>query len=405
MSEPTTIWNKNFICVLLANLMLCTAHATVNPLVATYTKYLNTSAQLTGLLAGMFYGVSLLLKPFAGPVMTKHDKRKLLIMTFVLGAIANIGYAIFHTVPAFTAFRVLSGIQYGFVGALVMALCANYLPKDKMTYGIGIFGIGGSIGFAIGPWLGETMLKYGTNLRGESLGFTFMFLLGALLFILGMIPSIMIDSDRKTQKTPASSAVWYKNIVSVHALLPAAMLFFGWLTYSIIHTYAFEFGKQYGIPGISTFFLVLALSLAVSRPLIGYLNDRIGIHRTMFPALAICAAASLVLGGSRSLSMLLAGAVIMAIGFGASIPALQAMGLSSEPMPKRGVASNTIFIGTDLGLFLGPYIGGLIYAQTADYSIMFKISAAPVVLAMICFAAGLPAYSRRKKELETLERS
>jgi len=351
----------------------------------------------------MFFGVSLLFKPFAGPALTKFDNRKLLILTFVLGAFANIGYAVFHSVPAFAAFRLLSGVQYGLFGALTMTLSANNLPKERITYGIGILGIGGSIGFALGPWFGETILNFGTNLRDEALGFTLMFLFGALMFIIGVIPSVIIDPDRKSREALASTGVWYKNIFSIHASISATLLLLVCLAYSIIQMYTFEFGRQYGISGISTFFLVLALTLAVSRPLSGYLNDRIGIRKLLFPALAVYATAMLVIGGSRSLWMLLIGAVLAAAGYGAALPALQATGMQSEHAPKRGVASNTIFIGIDLGWFLGPYLGGLIYAYTTDYSMVFRIGAIPLVLAMIFFAVILPVHSRRIKELETTQ--
>ena len=400
--EPTTLWNKNFICVTLANLMMCMGHASVNPYVATYTKYLNTSPQLTGFLAGMFYGVSILIKPFSGPAMTKLDKRNLLIIAFAMGVVANIGYALFHNVPAFMIFRVFSGIQYGFFGALTITICANSLPRDKMASGIGIFGVGGSVGLALAPWLGESFLKLGTNLGGEALGFRLMFLFGALWFILGIIPSVVIDREKESREAITGTGAWYRNIFSLHALPATIMLFLCWLSYSFINTYIFEFSKQYGIMGVSLFFLVLAVFLAALRPLCGILIDRIGIPKTILPAFALFIVAMVVLGGSRSLAMLLIGAVLTAAGFGASLATLQPMAMQSEPVVRRGVAGNTTYLGIDMGLFLGPYIGGLVYAQSADYSVLFRVGAIPPVLAMVCFAVILPIYKRRMKEMENM---
>ena len=377
-------------------------HASVNPYVATYTKYLNTTPQLTGFLAGMFYGVSILIKPLSGPAMTKLDKRNLLIIAFSMGVVANIGYALFNSVPAFMLFRVFSGIQYGFFGALTITICANNLPRDKMASGIGIFGVGGSVGLALAPWLGESFLKLGTNLGGEAFGFRLMFLFGAVWFILGIIPSVVIDRDKKTNEATANAGAWFKNIFSVHALPATVMLFLSWLSYSFVNTYIFEFSKQYGIMGVSLFFLVLAASLAALRPLSGVIIDRIGIPKTILPAFALFIVAMLVLGGSRSLGMLLFGAVLTAGGFGASLATLQPMAMQSEPVVKRGVAGNTTYLGIDMGLFLGPYIGGLVYAQSSDYAVLFRVGAIPPVLAMICFVVVLPIYRRRMKEMENM---
>ena len=97
---------------------------------------------IMGLVTGLILGISLALKPIAGPMITKIDKRKLLILIYVLGAIVNLGYALFHSIPMFVAFRFLHGIQYGFAGALVMMVAADSLPDEKMASGMGVYGVG-----------------------------------------------------------------------------------------------------------------------------------------------------------------------------------------------------------------------------------------------------------------------
>ena len=397
--EPVTIWNLNFICVVIANFMLCFGHASVNPLVASYMKYLEASAQLTGFLAGMFYGISLLLKPVSGPMATKMDKRNLLIFVFLCGAAANLGYALFHSISAFIIFRFLSGAQYSLIGALLMTLAADHLPKDKITSGIGIYGIGGAIANAVAPSTGEAILSYGTRVRDENYGFTLLFMLGAVVFVLSAIPALILDHDRKTKEDVASTGAWYKNIFTKHAAPSTFVIFLIMIPYSMLNTYIFVFGDEQGIAGISIFYITLAVTLAVFRPLSGYLTDKLGIPRIAIPAMVIFACSMVIVGSGKTLSMVVLGAVCAAIGFGASQPALQAMCLQCEPPLYRGVAGNTLYIGLDLGLFIGPYLGGLVNAKT-DYSTMFKLGAAPVILAIICLIIVLPIYKKRIKELE-----
>ena len=371
----------------------------INPLVATYTKYLNTSAQLTGFLAGMFFFVSLLLKPVTGPAATKLDKRKLLMAAFLIGAVANIGYATFHSVAAFVAFRLLSGAQYSLVGTVLITLAGDHLPADKLAYGLGLYGIAGAIGNAVAPTIGEAILHFGTVLRGESFGFILMFLFGATVYLLIIIPAAMLNPDKKTKSDTASAGAWYKTIFTIHALPPTITMFLLMIPYGLLNTYIFEFGKEQGIEGISAFYPVLAATLAVSRPVSGFLTGKFGVKKTLFPALVIFAAAMLIIGSGRTLFVAVTGAVLAAAGFGASQPALQAMSMQSETSLRRSVASNTIYVGIDLALFLGPYLGGLVYASS-DYAVMFKIGAAPVFLAIICLAIILPIHKRRVEELK-----
>jgi len=383
---------------MLSNFMHNLGHSSVNPLVASYTKYLGTSAQLTGLLAGMFFAISLAMRPFTGPAVTKYDKRKLLLFVFMTGAVANLGYALFHNVPSFVAFRFLSGVQYSFIGSLNMTLAGDHLPKNKLASGLGIYGIGGAIGNAFAPSIGEAILRLGTNLGGDSFGFTLMFLFGSLIFAIAVIPAIILAPDKKTKEDSAGVGAWYKNIVSIHTIPPAMCLFLIMISYAGISTYMFEFGKEQGISNINVFFLVFAATLAISRPVSGRLADRFGTGKVLFPAITLFAFSIFFIGSSNALWMVLIGAVMAAMGFGSSQPALQAMCIQTETAARRGVASNTVYVGLDLGLFLGPSLGGLVYARS-DYSTTFKVGVVPAVLTLLCLAIIFPIYKRRLNEL------
>lgn len=380
--------------------MLCLAHFSVNPLVATYAEFLGASPRGIGLLAGMFFGVALAMRPFAGPITTKVDKRKLLVFTFLLGAIANVGYAMFHYIPAFIIFRVIHGIQFSFVGLVLMTLAADHLPKAKMVSGMGVFGIGGAVASAIAPFIGDALIRFGTSLRTDSFGFTLMFLFGAIVFVIAIIPTIILAPDSKTKEEIASTGAWYKNIFTIHALPPTIVIFFMMMPHAMIHTYMFDFGREQGIFGISIFYLVLAISLAISRPLSGVFTNKLGLERVMFPGLALFALALFLIGSSSALWMIIVAAVIVAFGFGSSQPPLNAMAMQMETPLKRSVASNTLYIGLDLGLFLGPVIGGIIRDQ-ADFAVMFRMATIPIILAIIVLAIIMPIYKRRVKFLDT----
>ena len=51
----------------------------VNSLVSTYATFLGATAVLVGMLTGMFFGVAFAMRPISGPVVTKFDKKKLII--------------------------------------------------------------------------------------------------------------------------------------------------------------------------------------------------------------------------------------------------------------------------------------------------------------------------------------
>ncbi|MBN2038606.1 MAG: MFS transporter [Spirochaetes bacterium] len=400
--SKVTIWNRNFVCVVLTNFMLCVAHFSVNPLVASYAVHLGSTALIMGLLTGLFFGVAFAMRPVAGPVTTKFDKRKLMIMVFALGGFVNIGYALFHNIPSFVVFRFLHGVQYSLVGSLIMTLAGDNLPKEKMASGMGFYGLGGAVGMAIGPSIGINLLKTGTEFKNESFGFTCVFLFAMVILFLAVIPSYILSPDRKSEEDKKNTGAWYKNIASVHAIPATVVMFFIIIGWAVYNAYIVEFSRELGIAGISAFFTVLAFVLIISRPLSGWLSDRFGVAMVIIPAIIIFGISFIIVGMSKSLPLMLVGAGLAAIGYGSTQPALLSMCIQSETSLKRAVASNTMYIGIDFGFFLGPIIGSIIF-EMYNFADMFKSVSIIQVLGLISFIIILPIYHRRRNTLDKVE--
>jgi MFS family permease len=400
--STVSIWNRNFICILLTSFMLGIGHFSVNPLVASYAIHLGASALIMGILTGLFYGVALSMRPAAGPVITKFDKRKLMILVFVIGGFVNIGYALFHNISAFIVFRFLHGVQYSLIGSLLMTLAGDSLPKEKMASGMGIYGLSSSLGMVIAPAIGIKLLNFGTDLKNESFGFTCVFLFAMLIFLIGVIPSYILSPDKKTKDDILSTGAWYKNIASVHAIPMSILMLFIFIGWALYNVYIVEFAKELEISGIGSFYTVLAMVLMITRPASGWMTDRFGLAKIPPLALILFAVSFLIVGFGKSLGTMLVGAAIAAVGFGSFQPALFSMCILSETPLKRSVASNTLFIGIDLGLFLGPIVGSIVY-EMFNYSTMFKTASLMIFIAFIVFIILLPAYYRRRRVLEAME--
>ena len=98
----------------------------------------------------------------------------------------------------------------------------------------------------------------------------------------------------------------------------------------------------------------------------------------------------------RSLAMMLVGAALAAIGYGAANPSIQTLCIRTVEPERRGVASNTQFFGMDLGYFLGPALGGFIVAGSG-YSAMYLCTG--VIPQVICLILFVLTWRRLKKRL------
>ncbi len=396
LEKRSALLSRGFVFTVLQNLLLCLGHFAVNPYIVSYAKFLGAGITLTGFLSGMFFGVALAIRPISGPMITRLDKRILLIFVFCLGFIAQVGYALFQNLPMFVVFRFINGAQYSFVGSLIMTRVGDFLPPEKMVSGMGIYGVGGAIGMSLAPAIGTWVLEFGRSRYGELMGFRMLFLYAAVVMLIAIVPCLLSPPDRrKTPEDIAAMGKWYENIVTPKALPIATVALFSVISYSIYNAYIVEFAKERAIPNASLFFTVLALGLLISRPIMGMMTDKFGIKRIILPGFAIFSLSFLIAGFSTSLSVLLFAALLAAIGYGTTQPTTQALVVRVVPPVRRGVATNTYYIGLDLGFFLGPLIGGLVIEKTNNYGDMLKITAIPAAIALIITAGILPSTMRQ----------
>ena len=96
------------------------------------------------------------------------------------------------------------------------------------------------------------------------------------------------------------------------------------------------------------------------RPITSGLADKHGYIKILVPALVVFACTFVLLGSARSLTLILAAAVVAALGYGVCLPAAQALCMKTAPKERSGIASNTMFFMQDIGLFLGPFFWGMI---------------------------------------------
>ena len=399
IDNSESVWTRNFICAAIANTLLSTAHSSVNTLVSTYAAYLGAEAVLVGTLTGIFFGVSVAFRTAAGPMTTRINGRSLMICVYILGVLVHVGYTFFDNIAAFLVFRVFNGIQYSIIGSLTMKTATDSLPKSKVASGIGLYCISNSFANAVGPSAGVTAREIGTAIGGELFGFRAVFIFGGIMMLLALIPCFIL-TDTGTPK-PLPGSVWYKEIVTVHSLAPAAAIMLLMLSYSLFSAYMVPYAELKGIPSINLFFLVHAMCLVGTRPLSGRLADRVGLLTVALPGALLFTVPLIIVSRGGSLSVMLIAAVIAAVTHGAAYPTIQAMCMQAELPERSGVSSNTLYLGIDLGYFLGPLLGSAVYARVG-YSRMYLYAVIPCFLSAAVMLLFWPRLRRRHAEVAAL---
>ena len=75
--------------------------------------------------------------------------------------------------------------------------------------------------------------------------------------------------------------------------------------------------------------------------------------------------------------------------------------MKAEPLEKSGVSSNTVYLGIDLGYFLGPLIGSAVYSAYS-YETMYMSAVIPCFMAAAVLVIFWPRLNKRHEEIASI---
>ena len=379
---PTTIFNGMFISIFIANMLLNMCQQMSNVQLPLYAKALGSSAGQIGSLVSMFAITAFIFRFFSGPAMNSFNRKILVSISIAIMAAAYFGFAMspaiaqatgLETITVMKMFRLLQGVGNAFANSTFMTMVADVLPKDKFTSGMGFYACAQVVAQALGPVVGEFL--------GRTLGFRNSYILVALATLATILAAVPI---RLAPRSKVKFSLNLKNILAWEALVPAGAIVFLHVGFTSIGAFLLVYAQEHGIEGASAYFTVYAVSMLVTRPLVGRLTDKYGFVKVGIPAACVTALSLMLIGYSTSLPMLLAVGALNAFGYGACQPALQSLCMKSVPPERRGSASSTSYIGQDIATIAGPSVCGAVANAVGYTPAMWLVMTVPILMGA-CF--------------------
>lgn len=352
----------------------------VSPIITKYATQLGASLTVAGVIAGMFSITALVARPFGGVISDRFNKKRILVVSTTVLAVAALGYFFSVNIPLLIAFRILHGIGFAVSGTANIAIVSNFIPKERMGEGIGYYGLGQIVATAVGPNIGLII--------GNAYGFNIAFLVSAIILfvaaaLMTRIPYKKITELRSNIKLPHKK-IEFQDLIATE-ILPLALIG-GIFSFSngLVSSFLVLVGDNRDINNIALYFTVNAVCLFIARPVAGKLADKKSLSLILYPASILTAMESLLLSNANVLWIVLVAAVCKAFGQGSAQPTLQSACIKKLGLSRSGVATSTFYIGADIGQGVAPMIGGAI-ASRYGYNVMFYCCAG-------LFIAGIIGY-------------
>jgi len=340
---------------------------------------------------------------FAGKIMIKVNTRVLLTSAVLISSLTYVAMSQLNNLSQFYIVGAIAGLSMPFCGMMIIGVFLNNWFKEKVGTVIGVAIACGSLGGVVFNPIGSAIiLNYGWRTAYLSMGLIgLIILLPITLFVIrykpsdiGMMPYGLKEERTAAQTTSATEET--PGVTSARALKSVSFYFV--FIYALAITCVGSF--SFALPGYSA-------SLGMSPTLggtaascilaggfigklgIGYLNDKIGIVKTVTTAVIIGIIGIFLLMSASSVTVFLIGAFLLGFTFaliGVSPPLIvkQIFGLKQY---------GTIFSYVVMAVFLGGAVAtplySYIYDVTKSYFNSLILALVVLVVGYICFIISL----------------
>jgi MFS family permease len=369
------LYTPAFWALFAANLTTVASFATFFLFPLFITEHGGGEAEI-GLVMGVFALASTLSRPWVAELIDRFGRKKSYCLGALFMAALPLAYLPFLNGIAYAPLlllRAAHGVALAICFTAVFTYVADLIPPERLNEGIGIFGISGLTGFAIGPLLAEGVLR--------RFGFPSFFLLSAALAGLAFFLVLPLREKEPAGKIRSRHSFFALLRQRKFLVVAGLSLLFGF-GLAATGNFVAPLAEERGIPVISIFFLAYSAGAIGIRLIGGRLTDRIGESRMLPYALIVSAAGiltlTLVTGGfTLALAGLLAGG-----GHGLLFPVLNTLAVRGEPFEVRGKATGIFTGAIDAGNFLGSFILGMV-GDLAGLSPLFAVAGGALLLGLI----------------------
>ena len=392
----------------------------VNPLIAGFTGLFGGTAAFMGVVGGLMNVCSLAIRPMAGNLSDIVAKRGLATAGAVVLAVSTSLYAVAVDPVQVAVLRLVSGAGYALCSVCMSTWFASLLPPARIGSGMGMFGMMNALGMAVGPaaglaisgWLGyRPALAFGGIMAAATV---------VLVRFVGDPGKPAAAGSRAGSDPRDRAAAGVRreagagepragDAAGPHAqgarrpmaqprrrftlvdmrLVPVALIvaLFS-VPYMATQSFLVSYVDARGLDlSVSLFFPVYAVVLLALRFALKRRFDTVRFGPFLL-ASSVCAVCALVLlAVMRGDGALFAAAACMAGGYGVMCSVCQATAVRLVGPEHAGMANSTYYMGLDIGMALGPMIGGMLFG-TVDLGLFYPVLAVTVPLALAVYACS-----------------
>lgn len=352
MNNQDRIFTKDVILVMIVTFLYQFSVMAINPLINGYAQNLGATSAFAGLIVAMMSITSMFLRPVAGNLTDRFSKFALTLIGAAVSLVGTLGCIFSHQASLLLLFRLINGVGMVLCTVCLATWLAFLVPRNHVGEAMGYYGLLNATSMAIAPFVSINIYPL--------IGYRLTLAMSAFANLLMIILIQFIGNHSKPVALPKNHKRSF-HVIQKDALPVAVIMSLMSIPYFATQADIVSYVKQRGLPiAVGAFFLVYAIVLFIIRMALKEYFDTVPFGYWFWACAGATVIYLLLLAFMRNNLMMALAAAGMAMGYGIMFSEAQSTSLLLAPITEQGLASSTFYLGLDIGMTLGPILGGLL---------------------------------------------
>jgi len=354
-TEPV-LYNRSFILMAAAALFIVSSIGAFFLFPLFITSRGGSKADI-GIIMGTFALSAVVCRPWISEMIDSLGRKRSYTIGCLIMSLIPLAYLLFRGGLAsfylpLLLVRVIHGVGSALCFTSAFTYIADIVPENRLNEGIGMFGVTGLTGMAVGPVIGEIVI--------QAFGFQPFFLTATLMATTGFFLQLAVPESYTHITANYSSKSFFSVLKRKKAMIVALLALLFGFALAASAGFVTPYAKEKHLAFISLYYIFYSSAAVLTRLLGGRLADRIGEDRIIPNAIVLSGAGLLLLIFLNGNLILILSGLMFGCGHGFLFPCLNALAIRNEPINIRGKINGVFTGGLDGGIFLGSIVLGYI---------------------------------------------
>ena len=387
MESGKSLWkDTNLLIVFGVTLMAVMGVASISPAFPKIQRELGITPNQVGLLITFFTLPGALLTPVVGIMADRYGRKKILIPSLFLFAIAGTACTFIKDFNLLLWIRAVQGIGAAALGSINSTIIGDLYEGKRRVQAMGLNASVLSIGVASYPSIGGALALIGWN---------YPFLLSILALPVGLFALFLLKNpeprNSQTIKEYLSGTWSHLKNMKIAGLFSAGMLSFIIMYGAYLTYFTILMGDKFNASSLTIGIImsVASLSNAITASQLGRIHRRLSMTTILKISFSVYALSMLLVPFMSNLWLLLVPAILSGMANGATLPSIQTSVAEIAPLEYRGAIMSLNNMMLRLGQTLGPPLIGIAYVYGGINATFFAAAGISVMVPLVATIFGM----------------